>query len=913
MLGLAVPVLLLAATGASMTAPSNPLPAIPYEKVTLSNGLTVILVEDHSVPLVAVNINYMVGSKNEKPGRTGFAHLFEHMMFQGSKHWNDDYFKPLQEIGGNVNGGTNTDRTRYWEVVPAAYLERALWLEADRMGFLLDAMTPERLANQISVVQNERRQNYDNRPYGTVREKIMALLFPPNHPYSWLTIGSMADLQAATLDDVKEFFRTYYTPNNASLCIVGDFAPEQAKQLVEKCFGAIPPGPPVTKLSRWVPRLDADITLSIQDRVQLPRTYVAWLTTPVYSTDDAALDVFAHILGGGKTSRLYKRLVYERQIAQEASAAHMPQELAGTFHVLLTPRPGHTLEELEREAFAVLEEALANGISAEELGRTQTAITATFLRSMENIGGFDGISDKLNEYYHYLGDVDRYRWDLQRYLDLTPARVVEVARNYLRSPHVTARVMPAGNLAPSTSELATAWDRAAMPGPGEARPFRVPPPTRFALANGLEVLLVEHHELPLVAMRLVVRAGSAADPADRPGLASLTAALLQEGAAGKSATEISELLEALGAEVAVTTEQEATFVSLSSLKMRLAESVQLFGDLVARPDFPAEELARQRTRRLVQLRQLLDQPQYLGQVTLQRTLFADHPFSRPSLGTPEGIAAITLEDVQRFWRSHFVPGRATLVVVGDVTAAECQPLLERALGSWRGEEAALQPLPAPRPLAGRAITIVDRPGAAQSFIAVGQLGVPRTTPAYAALEVANAAFGGQFVSRLNLNLREDKGYTYGIRSRFEYATVPGTFIITTSVQTAVTADALHEILKELEDLAGRRPLSAAEVAYAQGSLVNGYARRFETPAQLAAELAETVLYGLPPSALESFPKEVTALSPAEVAERAAGTLTPDRLSIVVVGDAKVVRKALAALAIAPVVVVDQEGKPLPAS
>ncbi|NWF99746.1 MAG: insulinase family protein, partial [Thermoanaerobaculaceae bacterium] len=324
-------------------------------------------------------------------------------------------------------------------------------------------------------------------------------------------------------------------------------------------------------------------------------------------------------------------------------------------------------------------------------------------------------------------------------------------------------------------------------------------------------------------------------------------------------------------------------------------------------------LARQRTRRLVQLRQLLDQPQYLGQITLQRTLFADHPFSRPGLGTPEGIAAITLEDVQTFWRSHFVPARATLVVVGDVTAAECQPLLERALGSWRGEEATLQPLPAPRPLAGRAITIVDRPGAAQSFIAVGQLGVPRTTPAYAALEVANAAFGGQFVSRLNLNLREDKGYTYGIRSRFEYATVPGAFIITTSVQTAVTADALHEILKELEDLAGRRPLSAAEVAYAQGSLVNGYARRFETPAQLAAELAEIVLYGLPPSALESFPKEVTALSPAEVAERAAGTLTPDRLSIVVVGDAKVVRKALAALAIAPVVVVDQEGKPLPAS
>ncbi len=912
MLGLAIPVL-LAATGAGVTTPPNPLPAIAHEKYTLSNGLTVILVEDHSVPLVAVNVNYMVGSKNEKPGRTGFAHLFEHMMFQGSKHWNDDYFKPLQEIGGNVNGGTNTDRTRYWELVPAAYLERALWLEADRMGFLLDAMTPERLANQISVVQNERRQNYENRPYGTVREKMMALLFPPNHPYSWLTIGSMADLQAATLDDVKEFFRTYYTPNNASICIVGDFAPAHAKQLVEKCFGAIPPGPPVSKLSRWVPRLASDITLSIQDRVQLPRTYVAWLTTPVYSADDAALDVFAHVLGGGKTSRLYKRLVYEKQIAQEASAAHMAQELAGTFQLLLTPRPGHTLEELEREAFAVLGEALTTGISADELARAQTATTAAFLRSMQNIGGFDGISDKLNEYFHYLGDVDRYRWDLQRYLDLTPARVTEVARNYLRLPHLTAHVTPVGSLAPSTSELATAWDRAAMPGPGEARPFRVPPPSRFALANGLEVLLVEHHELPLVAMRLVVRAGSAADPADRPGLASLTATLLQEGAAGKSATEISEALEALGAEVAVATDREATFVSLSSLKLRLAESVQLFGDLVARPDFPEAELARQRTRRLVQLRQLQDQPQYLGQVALQRTLFADHPFARPILGTPEGIAAITLEDVKTFWRSHFVPTRATLVVVGDVTAAECQPLLEKTFGSWHRGEGSLPPLPAPQPVAGRTITIVDRPGAAQSFIAVGQLGVPRHTEGYAALEVANAAFGGQFVSRLNLNLREDKGYTYGIRSRFEYATVPGAFVITTSVQTAVTADALREILKELEEVAGRRPLSPAEVAYAQGSLVNGYARRFETPAQLAAELAETVLYGLPPTALESFPKEVSALSAAEVAQRIAATLTPQRLSIVVVGDAKVVRDGLAALSVGPVTVVDPQGKPYPPS
>ncbi len=352
----------------------NPIrePEIRVER--LSNGLTVFLLEDHSVPLVAVDVNYHVGAKNEKVGRTGFAHLFEHLMFQGSKNYNDDYFKPLQDIGGQVNGATSTDRTRYWEVVPAGYLERALWLEADRMGFLLEATDQERLDNQRSVVQNERRQNYDNRPYGTVWEQLLAVLYPPNHPYSWPTIGYMDDIAAATLKDVQEFFKTYYSPNNASIALVGDFDSDEALKLIDRYFGAIPPGPPVSRIASWVPTLEKDVVLEIQDRVQLPRTYKAWMSVPLYNEDDAALDVLAQIIGGGKTSRLYKELVQERQIAQEVYTFHNSSQISGVFLMLLTPRPDRDLSELEEVAQNIVDQVIAKGITKAELERAQNAI-----------------------------------------------------------------------------------------------------------------------------------------------------------------------------------------------------------------------------------------------------------------------------------------------------------------------------------------------------------------------------------------------------------------------------------------------------------------------------------------------------------------------------------------------------------
>jgi zinc protease len=893
--------------GGSVHAMENPLPTLAVEQYTLSNGLTVFLLEDHSLPLVAVNVNYMVGSKDEKRGHTGFAHLFEHMMFQGSEHHDDDYFKPLQDVGASVNGGTNTDRTRYWELLPAAYLERALWLESDRMGFLLGAMTQERLDNQISVVQNELRQNYEDRPYGMVWGRMVAVLYPPNHPYSWLTIGSIADLQASSLEEVKDFFRNYYTPNNASLCIAGDFDPGNVKTLVEKYFAAIPPGPPVSRLEHWVPGLSGPESIDVEDRVQLPRSYVAWPTAPIYAADDAAMDVFMQVLGAGKTSRLYKKLVYELQIAQDANAFNQSAQLAGVARMTLTPRPGHTLEEVEKAAFAVLDQALAEGITPKELSRTQTSITAEFVRGMQSIGGFGGLSDQVNEYYDYLGKPDMFRWDLQRYLDLTPASVTATARRYLGTARLTAHVRPFGRLTAATSPTATAVDRSAMPGPGPQSKFHLPARQRFSLTNGLEVVLVEEHDVPLVYFATVLRGGTAIDPAGCEGLASLTAALVQEGAGGRTALEIADELEALGAEVRVETSKDSVVAGLSALKPRMEEALQLYADVLARPDFPPAELERVRKRRLVQLTQLADQPRYVAQIAVQRAIFGDQPYGRPELGTASGIAAISLTDVKQLWAKIATPANATLIVVGDVDREELDRSLAGNLATWRGGPAPDVEIPAPTERTTRSVYVVDTPGAAQSVIVVGEVGARCDTPDYAALQALNTALGGQFVSRLNLNLREDKGYTYGARSHFEFDAVPGPFTAAAPVETAVTVPALEQMLYEVTAIATDRPLTQKELDYVVGAIDNGYPRSFETPAQIARELAPVELYRLPADTLETYPEKIRALTTEQVAAAARKYIRPGALSIVIVGDASKFLAGLEKLDLGPVVKLDREG------
>lgn len=900
----------VATVNLEVNAMENPIQAQPIRIERLSNGLTVFLLVDRAVPLVAIDVNYRVGSKNERPGRTGFAHLFEHLMFQGSKHYDDDYFKPLQDIGGQVNGATSTDRTRYWEVVPASFLERVLWLEADRMGFLLEATTQERLDNQRSVVQNERRQNYDNRPYGTVWERLLAVLYPPNHPYSWPTIGSMEDIAAATLEDVRDFFRTYYAPNNASIALVGDFDPDAALALVERYFGAIPPGPPVSRVAEWVPELSSDVALEIEDRVQMPRSYRAWPTVPLFHADDAALDAFSQIVGGGKASRLYVELVHKRQIAQDATLYHMSSQLAGVMTLVLTPRPGHTLEDVEEAARTVLAAALEKGVTRDELDRVKTTVTADYVRAMQNIGGFGGMADRINAYHHHLGTPDRFRWDLQRYLDLTPDGVQRAARTYLARASATARVRPMPALAPSSGESAMTLDRTAMPGRGSESAFRLPARHEFRLENGLRVVRVEDRRLPLASAILIVPGGSAADPTKLPGLASMTTTLMEEGAAGKSSKDLAEALERLGATLDVRTASDAAIVSMSTLTATLRQSFALMADVVLRPDFLADELERQRVRRRVQLQQVQDQPGTVSLVVAQRAVFGDHPYGAPTFGTPDAVEAIGRDDVVGFWRRTFVPGHATLLVVGDVSESDLRKALAKTLAMWQPAPVPDLALDVPAERHGRRVFLVDRPGAVQSNIVVADLGVERRTPDYAALDVLNTALGGSFVSRLNLNLREEKGYTYGARTRFEFGRVPGIFAASAPVQTEVTGPAVVEMIREIQEIGAERPLAGDELRYAVDSIVNGYARRFANVDRVAAELVDIYLYGLAEDAPERYPLEVAAVTSQAVAESARRHLRADSLSIVVVGDREKVLPVLRGLDLGPVIEVDWLGRPV---
>jgi zinc protease len=511
---LAIPIMLsIPCRAASLAADT---PELPFQKYTLPNGLQVILHQDSTTPMVAVNIWYHVGAKDEKPGRTGFAHLFEHMMFQGSRHHDDEYFLPLQKVGGAVNGSTDKDRTNYWETVPADQLERALWLEADRMGWLLPALTQQKLDNQRDVVKNEKRQS-ENEPYARSEELLLRLMYPQGHPYAWTVIGSMEDLSAATIDDVSEFFRQYYVPNNASLCVAGDFDPEQAKEWIARYFGSIPPGRPIDRVTGWTPTLDHERRAVAQDAVQLPRLYMSWHSPGYYQPGDAECDLLADVLTSGKNSRLYRALVYEQQIAQDVTARQESRQLGGTFTITATAAPGCGLDVVEAALDRELAKLLKDGIGADELKPAVTRTEAGFIRGLERVGGFGGKADRLNRYNLYTGDPGYLPRDLERYRAATAASVAEWARRCLGFDNrAVLHILPQGDLQAGPEQA----DRTGVPESSGASPFTPPAIQKGVLANGLEVFLVENHRLPLVEVHLTVLSGWSSDPVDRPGTAA---------------------------------------------------------------------------------------------------------------------------------------------------------------------------------------------------------------------------------------------------------------------------------------------------------------------------------------------------------------------------------------------------------
>jgi zinc protease len=928
---LAVLGLVLAAAACSAREAASPpaaaadVPTIAFEKFTLPNGLEVILSEDHRLPMVAVNLWYHVGPANEAAGRTGFAHLFEHMMFQGSKHGpGDAHFRLLEEAGASdINGTTDFDRTNYFETVPANQLELALWLEADRMGYLLDVVDETALANQQDVVRNERRQSVENRPYGLVEEALFHHLFPRGHPYYAAVIGSHADIQAARLEDVKSFFKTYYAPNNASLAIVGDIDVAATRKLVEKYFGSLRRGPPVPKVTVVTPPIAAERRAVVPDRVELPKVYLGWITPPIFAPGDAEADLAAEILGGGRSSRLYKQLVYEQQIAQEVSAAQYSLALGSVFTIEATARPGHSADELERAIDAALAAFRREGPTPAELERARATIETRIVSSLETLGGFGGVADRLNLYNHYLGTPDYLRQDLARYRTATAEavtafaaqRLVPSARVVIHAvpgtpalePDVPAAPLP--KRAPGTGAEAINADepwRSRPPAPGPPPSLALPSPVSFRLANGLTVVLSERPGPPLVAAALVVKTGSDANPPDRPGLANFAVAMLDEGTSARSALQLADELAQIGATLETESTVDASQVRVRVLKRHVARAFDILADVVRRPAFPPEEVERQRGQRLTQLVQQRENPAVVATKVMARALYGPrHPYGDTELGTEAAIRAVTREELVAFWRETFVPNHAALVVAGAIGPDELRALAEASFGAWQPGLPAAPARAVPEPTRAR-VVLVDKPGAAQTQVRVATIGAPRSTPDYPTLEVLNAALGGLFSSRINLNLREAHGYTYGAYSTFQYRRAPGPFFVATGVRPDVTGASVEEILKEVRRIR-EAPLDEAELRLARESVVRSLPGLFETSPQTVGTLATLFVYDLGLDYFARYPREVERVTAAAVQEAARRYLVPDRMIVVAVGDRQTIEPQLRRLGLGAIEERDAEG------
>lgn len=881
-------------------AVAEDLPDLAIEKYELSNGLDVILHEDHSIPVVAVNVWYHVGSKNESPGRTGFAHLFEHLMFEGSEHNSGSFTDGITKYGGTRNGSTNTDRTNYWENMPSHHLERMIWMEADRMGHLLPVVTQERLDVQRDVVKNEKRQNIDDQPYGMVDEVSRRLMYPSEHPYSWTTIGLMEDLSAASLEDVHAFNRKYYSPNNASLCIAGDFDPEQAKAWVEKYFGALPPGPPVDRLEAWVPTLEHEIRASMKDEVRLPRLYMAWHTPPYYAPGDAEFDLLASVLAGGKSSRLYKELVYDKQIAQDVTAYQASREIGSTFHIFVTAKPGHTLEEMETEVDRLLNEVLTDGITAEEFERAKVNWESGFIRQLENIGGFGGRADQLNSYNVFLGDPDKLKWDQQRYTSPTAAGVVEYAREYLKpDARLVLHVEPLGQL----SEQATGVDWSVEPTPMAEKSFPPPSIQHATLSNGMELYLVEDHELPLVQVNLQLASGWAADPTDRPGASSLTAELLNEGTKTRNALDIANEAQRLGIQFGTGSGFDNSNISLNATSEKLDAGLALMADVVINPTFPQEELDRQKQIYLGNIQQEASQPFTVAFKSFFRELYGpDHPYGQPytGSGTEESISAITRADIVDFYKNHYVPNNSSVIVVGDLTLAEAKTKVEKAFKGWKQAAVAARPVAKVEPTGGVKICIIDQPGTSQSAIVMGNLVGPRNVEDFVDLQVVNQGLGGGSSARLYKNLREDKAYTYGAYCLATTRVGQGAFVAYAQVQTDVTEEALAEFVKEIRGLTSTNPLEGEELADSRNALTKSFPQGFQTVGGIAGSLGTAISYGLPMDEWQTFVDRVNSVDVDRALAAARKYIKPNDLLIVVVGDREQIEPGIRALGLGEV-------------
>jgi zinc protease len=881
--------------------------SIDYKKFVLPNGLTLLVHTDHSVPVVGVNMWYHVGSRNEKRGKTGFAHLFEHFFFNGSENYPHGFREAMDDLGANNrNGTTNTDRTNFFEDVPVSALERTLFLESDRMGFLGNYISKEMLERERGVVSNEKRQG-ENQPYGRVRMEISAKMYPYSHPYSWSTIGYMEDLQAASLEDIKEWYRTYYGPNNAVISLAGDITPERAYELVNKYFGAIPPGPPLPRTEKWIPQLDRNIRDEMEDHVPQVRIYRSWHVSSWKDDDTQRLNLLAGVLAGSKSARLDKRLVYEKGLATSVSAGVNDAELSGTFTMTATVKQGADPAEVEREMERVLAELLEKGPTEAELKRVKTSELAGFARSVERLGGMGGRSDVLAESETYGGKPDAYLDRLELFATSSPQDVKAAANRWLRANHYTMTVRPSAKLAATKSTI----DRKQLPALGDAPDVKFPALQRAQLKNGLKVVLLERHTAPIVNVSLAVDAGAASDSSAKAGAASLALDLLDKGTKSRDAFALSDALENLGARLYTGTSQDQSLVRLQATSANLAPSLNLMAEAALAPSFPQDQFALAKTRRIAGIGQEKAQPNSLALRLIPSVLYgADHAYGKPASGFEGSVQSITRDDLAAWHATWFKPGSATIVVAGDTTMDKLMPMLEASFGKWQQGQAPAKKMSTVPATQGKRLILVDKPDAPQSTIVATHVSQPQGQPEDLAMEPVMMNFGGMATSRLNRNLRLDKHWSYGTQARLTDVRGQRPFYIIAPVQTDKTVEAMREVQKELRGVAGERPLVGTEYESIMRNMTARLPGRFSTLAALEAAGLETVNLGLADDYWNKYASNVRALKPEQLGAASGKFIKPDEAVWIVIGDLRKIEAGVRSLGWGTVSVVDADGKPI---
>ena len=882
---------------------------IPFQKFVLNNGLTLIVHEDHKAPIVAVNLWYHVGSKNEKPGKTGFAHLFEHLMFGGSEHASGRYIDAMEKIGAtDLNGTTNNDRTNYFENVPTSALDYTLWMESDRMGFLLGSLDQKTLDLQRGVVQNEKRQG-ENQPYAVAFQLITQNTYPAGHPYSWTVIGEMADLNAASMDDVKEWFRTYYGPSNVVIVLAGDIDAKTAKEKVEKYFGNIPAGPPVAHHEVWVAKMTATHRQHVQDRVPQARIYKIWNVPQDGTPDGDYLDLVSDVLSVGKSSRFYKRLVYDDQIATNANAFVGLNEIAGQFRVQATAKPGGDLAQVEKELDEELAKFLKDGPTQEELARVKAQYQANFIRGIERIGGFGGKSDQLarNQVFH--GDPAHYKISMKRVQEATAEDLKAAANRWLSDGVYILEVHPF----PEYKAATAGADRSKPPSTGTPPALKLPKLQKATLSNGLKVILAERHEVPLVTFWLDVDAGYAADPSALPGTSSMAMALLNGGTKTRNALQISDEQALLGAQIAAFSNLDLSIVRLSALKTKLDPSLGLFSDLILNPVFPEDDFKKQQKLQIAAIQREQTTPIQMALRVFPGLLYGPgHAYSNPltGSGTIASVEKMTREDMAKFHQAWFKPNHATLVIAGDITLGELTPKLEKLFAAWK-------PGPAPEKsiknvqLAPKSVVyLMDKPGAQQSIIIVGNVAPPTANPNEIAIQAMNDGLGGLFLSRINSNLRENKHWSYGTTTLLWGARGQRPWLTLAPVQTDKTKESLVELNKELRGILTDHPLSQEELAIVQDNETLSLPGSRETQQEVGNSVNELVQFGLPDDYYETLAGKIRALKSADVAEAAKIIVHPDNLIWVVVGDRSKIEAGVKELNLGELRFLSPDGKPL---